>query len=455
MRHLLRNARRPSILPGVLWICLSALCIKTVAATRDFNVRDFGAAGDGQALETKAFDGAILACSNAGGGRVVVPPGRYLSGTIRMRSHVDLHLEEGATLVGTTNLEAYNSFTPGLFKPELRVSRWHRGLILAEGAVDMTFSGKGVIHGSHVFDPRGEERMRGPHGVLLGHCTNVTFRDLLMTNAGNYGLLFFFSDQVTVSNATFAGGWDGVHFRGSTERWCRDVRIVDSRFLTGDDCIAGSYWQDTVISNCVVNSSCNGIRLIGPAVNLELTHCDFFGPGLHEHRTSREQHRTNMLAAICLQPSGWEPMPGPMDNVHIADITMRNITTPFHIVTRQGNTAGSLLVERVKATGAYRAACSVESWGEPTYTNAVFRDCQFGFTGGGTANDAAIVVRQPGVDARKLPAWGLFVRGVKRLSLENVSFSLETPDARPALKTDSVGELSLFNVNFPEPVVTP
>jgi hypothetical protein len=321
---------------------------------------------------------------------------------------------------------------------------------VAEGATNIAFSGQGVINGSHVLDPRGEERMRGPHTILLGHCANVTLRDLLITNAANYGFLFFFSDQVLVSNATFAAGWDGVHFRGSPDRWCRDVRIVDSRFFTGDDCIAGSYWENTVISNCVINSSCNGLRLIGPAVGLELARCEFFGPGLHEHRTSREQRRTNMLAAVCLQPSGWEPMPGPMDRVRMADLAMRDVATPFHIVTRQGNTAGSLLVERVKASGAYRAACSVESWGEMTFTNAVFRDCQFGFTGGGTAQDAALVARQPGVDARKLPAWGFYVRGVKQLSLENIAFALEKPDARPALKTDSVGELSLFNVRFPE-----
>lgn len=432
-----------------------AFCALSVAVAEDFNVRHFGALGDGRTLDTRAFDNAIAACSSAGGGRVVAPPGRYLLGTIRMRSQVNLHLQEGATLVGTTNLEAYYGFTPGLFQPELRVSRWHRGLILAEGATNVTFSGKGVINGSHVFDPRGEERMRGPHAILLGHCAQVILRDILITNAANYGLLFFFSDHVLVTNATFAAGWDGVHFRGSPQRWCRDVRIVDSRFYTGDDCIAGSYWQDTLISNCVINSSCNGIRLIGPAVGLDLRRCDFFGPGLHDHRTSREQRRTNMLAAICLQPSGWEPMPGPMDQVHIADVTMRNISTPFHIVTRAGNTAGNLRIERVRATGAYRAACSVESWGEMTFTNVVFRDCQFGFTGGGTTNDAAMVVRQPGVDARKLPAWGFYARGVQRLALENVTFTLENADARPALKTDSVGQLSLFEVFFPKGLTQP
>ena len=81
-----------------------------------------------------------------------------------------------------------------------------------------------------------------------------------------------------------------------------------------------------------------------------ITHCEFLGPGRHEHRTSRDLHRTNMLAGICLQPSAWEPMPGPMNNIRISDLTMREVTTPFHIVTRAGNTAGSLLIERVTAT---------------------------------------------------------------------------------------------------------
>jgi hypothetical protein len=425
------------------------------APARVFNVRDQGARGDGQTLDTAAINKAIEACTAAGGGQVVFPPGRYLSGTVHLLSRVTLFLEAGATLVGTTNLDLYETFHGTNATPRLHVSRWHRGLVLAEGAEDIAIAGQGVIDGRHVFDPRGEERMRGPHAILLGHCRNFTFRDATVSNAANYGLLFFFTDQVEVTNATFAGGWDGVHFRGSLERFCNDVRITDCRFYTGDDSIAGSYWRRVVVSNCVINSSCNGIRLIGPALDSTITRCQFFGPGRHEHRTSGVQHRTNMLAGICLQPGAWEPMNGPLDNFRISDITMENVTTPFHIALRAGNTAGRIEVERVKVTGAYRTACSVEAWGGPTFSNVVFRDVSIEFTGGGKPEEARLAVRPPGVDARRLPAWGLFARGVQQLRLENVQLTCARDDGRPMFLAENVERLSLDRFRCSRPASAP
>ncbi len=420
-----------------------------------FSVRDHGASGDGQTLDTAAIDRAIEACAAAGGGQVRFPPGRYLSGTVRLRSHVTLHLEEGATLLGTTNLDLYQTFSATNALPRLRVSRWHRGLVMAENAEDIAIVGRGAIDGQHVFDPRGEERMRGPHTLLLGHCRNFRLQDVLLTNSANYALLFFFTDQVEVRNATFAGGWDGVHFRGSIERFCNDVRIVDSRFYTGDDAIAGSYWRDVTISNCVINSSCNGVRLIGPAVHSAIAHCDFFGPGLHEHRTSRAQRRTNMLAGICLQPGAWEPMEGPLDDFRISDVTMRNVAAPFHIALRQGNTAGRILIERVNATGAYRAPCSVESWGDSSFSNVVFRDATFEFTGGGAPEPRPAAVRPPGVDARPLPAWGFYARRVQRLVFDNVRLRFEKTDLRPAVICDGVEAVEFNDFSFPQPAESP
>jgi hypothetical protein len=383
------------------------------------------------------------------------PPGDYLSGTVHLRSHVALQFEAGARLLGATNLDLYQSFAATNGVPRLPVSRWHRGLILGEGIEDVAITGPGVIDGQHIFDPRGEERMRGPHGILLGHCRNFRLRDVLLTNAANYALLFLFTDQVEVRQATFAAGWDGVHFRGAPGRFCDGVRITDCRFFTGDDSIAGSYWRDVIISNCVLNSSCNGVRLIGPAIDSTITHCEFFGPGLHEHRTSRAQHRTNMLAGICLQPSGWEPMPGPLDNFRISDITMKNITTPFHISLRSGNTAGRIEIERVTATGAYRTSCSVESWGGSTFTNVVFRDVDLEFTGAGSASEAGVPVRSPGVDARRLPAWGFYARGVQQLRLENVRLACAPGEGRPVFVGESVGRLVLDHFRCTRPPEAP
>src|SRR5208337_517684 len=73
-----------------------------------FDIRDCGARGDGLTLDTEAINQAIGACAAAGGGQVLFPPGRYLSGTVHLRSHLTLFFAAGATLVGTTNLALYH-----------------------------------------------------------------------------------------------------------------------------------------------------------------------------------------------------------------------------------------------------------------------------------------------------------------------------------------------------------
>ncbi|MBN2475756.1 MAG: right-handed parallel beta-helix repeat-containing protein [Pirellulales bacterium] len=415
---------------------------------RTFDVRAHGARGDGQTLDTAAIQQAIVACGEAGGGRVLLPAGEYLSGTLRLQSGVELHLAEGARLVGTTELDAYGGFETEEGTPPLPQSRWHRGLIVGEHLHDIAFTGAGVIDGNKVFDPRGEEKMRGPHTILLGHCRGVSLRDLTLRDSANYAFFFLHSQEVRVENATFEGGWDGVHFRGSPDAWNRDVRITDCRFFTGDDSIAGHYLEDAAVENCTINSSCNGVRLIGPARRLSFSRCEFYGPGKFEHRTGG---RTNMLAALCLQPSAWDKQPGPLEDVRASDLTMRNVSCAFHVVTRPGNTARRLTFERVRATGVYRAAASVESWGEPTFDDVVFREVELQYQGGGAAADAQPPVRRPGVDARKLPAWGFYLRGVQGLTLDRVRLTTQEPDQRPVLIADGVGRLRLHSLQYTSP----
>jgi hypothetical protein len=167
-------------------------------------------------------------------------------------------------------------------------------LILGVGVENVTITGPGVIDGNKVPDPQGEEHMRGPHAVLFGDSRNVVLREVRISDAANYAVLLERTSHVEVRGIECTGGWDGMHFRGREDQPCRGVPIIDCEFFTGDDCIAGGYWQDTLIDRCVINSSCNGIRLIGPARNLIVHDCLFYGPGRHEHRTSGEKHRTNM-----------------------------------------------------------------------------------------------------------------------------------------------------------------
>jgi hypothetical protein len=405
-----------------------------------FDVRARGAAGDGLTVDTAVLQAALDAAGAAGGGQVRLPAGTYLSATLRLHSGVELHLAEGARLLGVPDKNAYHgpADDPG--------NRWLHALIVGEDLTDIAFTGPGVIDGHKVRDPRGEEKMRGPHGILLRRCTGVRLENLTLRDVGNYAFLFYACQHVSVTNTTFEGGWDGVHCRDLNGVWNTDLRITGCHFYTGDDSIAGSGMEDCVIDRCVINSSCNGVRVIGPARRWTLTNCAFFGPGRFPHVT---QNRHNMLAAINLQPSAWDSRPGPLEDVHVADCTLKDVLCAFHVVIRPGNTADRLTFERVQGslTAARWAASSVESWGEQPFGQVTFRDIDLTCPGGGDAAAAALPIKQPSVDARPLPVWGFYARGVKDLTLERVKLTALAPDARPAVRAEDVASLRLRQVS--------
>ncbi len=196
------------------------------------NVTEHGAVGDGKTLDRAALNRAIEACAGAGGGQVRVPPGRYLTGTVRLRSGITLVLDAGAVLVGTPNLDQYESYAPPESRPGDR-NHWHRALILGVGVENVTITGPGVIDGNKVPDPQGEGHMRGPHAVLFGDSRNVVLREVRISDAASYAILLERTSHVEVRGIECTGGWDGVHFRGRKDQPCRGVPIIDCEFFTG------------------------------------------------------------------------------------------------------------------------------------------------------------------------------------------------------------------------------
>lgn len=441
------STRKLATSAGLLALLTQPLALP--AATGSFNIRDHGAVGDGAVLDTTAIQRAVDAAGAAGGGQVLFPAGRYLSGTIQLRSRVTLQFDAGARLIGATNLTAYQQPQVPATLPEAKWGKWHRALLLGENVQDIAITGAGTIDGNRVFDPTGEEKMRGPHTVVLVNCRGVTVRDVTFVDSANYAILFFLTDDVDIHNVTFIGGWDGIHWRGAPDRWCRNVRVTGCRFFTGDDAIAGRYWENTLISDCLINSSCNGIRLIGPARRLTIANNLFRGPGERPHLTSRERQRTNMLSGIILQPGAWDKTEGPLDDVLLASNTMQNVASAVTLWTKPGNPVGRVTIQGLNATGVYRAALSVESWADEPIREVIFRDVTVEFAGGGTAADARREVKGPGVDARPLPGWGVYARNVTALTLEDVRLALATDDLRPVVFADSVGTLRLENFRFP------
>jgi polygalacturonase len=228
------------------------------AHAADCNLRDFGAIGDGTTVETTALQKAIDACRDQGGGRVVVPRGVFVSGALRLHSHIELHLEAGAVLKGSPNL------------PDYRLGDQVVGLLYSESAEDVSITGRGRIDGNgdafmdltaaKKIDVAGsrytrqKERFRevreglgdGPvvplprpyQMIIFSACRNVTIEDVLITNAPFWTVHFADCDSVRVSgirlfNNIMVPNGDGLDFTSSS-----NIVVSDCDIRVGDDAIA-------------------------------------------------------------------------------------------------------------------------------------------------------------------------------------------------------------------------
>ena len=131
------------IVTGVALLSIAASTAALEAQTPSlFNIRQFGAAGNGTSSDTAAINKAIETCADAGGGTVYVPAGTYLTGTVELKSDVTLQVASGATLLGSTNLADYRSAVPG--------EEWYDALVLAKDVHDVAIVGDGTIDGSNL-----------------------------------------------------------------------------------------------------------------------------------------------------------------------------------------------------------------------------------------------------------------------------------------------------------------
>ncbi len=268
--------------------------VKTVC-----NVQDFGAVGDGHALDTAAINDAIKACSGERGGTVEVPAGTYLTGTIRLSDHITLRLDSGSVLLGSPNLSDY---------PAIDSSSEGRNtsLIVAENVKDVAIVGDGTIDGNSpafietgtvqfdpYFDPsrtyggnllrqRMEDAREGPVKmkarpgvlVLMLHADGVTLRDFHVRDAPNWGIKVMCSSHIIVSgldvrNSLLVPNSDAMDVSDSS-----DAVISDSMFESGDDAlvvggVCADGWcrdqptENVTVSNVILQSRSAAIR-IGP-----------------------------------------------------------------------------------------------------------------------------------------------------------------------------------------------
>ena len=251
-------------------------------------------------LQTAYIQKALDRCRDAGGGEVVLSAGQWHIGSVRMYSNTTLYLSAGCRLTASEHWQDYEDFhvpsTLGYLKSPFVVKEWNLpphyivAPIVAFDAENVVVIGEpgSVIDGSDCFDPAGEEKFRGPMGMVFSKCRGVTLKGYTYQNAANWAHQLDSCSGVRMENVTVLAGHDGINIHH-----CVGVTIENCDFRTGDDCVAGYNVENVVIRNCGFNTSCNSFRFGGR--NLLVENCRFWGPGEYPHRVSG---RHNTIYAI-------------------------------------------------------------------------------------------------------------------------------------------------------------
>jgi polygalacturonase len=419
-----------------------------------FSMRDFGAVGDGIANDSAAIQRAIDACAASGGGRVVLHHGTFLSGTLHLRSHVELHLTSTAVLLGSRHLADY------YLDPYAPYRIIGRSLIYAEGCEQIAITGQGTIDGQGLAFGRTENSER-PTLIRWRDCTDARIESVLLKDGAAFTVHPIHCRQLRFEglriDSVVMPNSDGLDIDG-----CQDVFVSNCNIHSGDDSIAlkaiepGAPCRDVVITNCILSSLCAAIR-IGPDAleNIErvtVSNCvirDTRLNGIKIQESFGAQMRDlafsnivmdNVVGPISLRLAGWAMGAGNVwavfDDSHWEQGSMRNIL--FDNI--RGRAAQSEQKLGISITGAGRA--------KPQ--QITFSNIDLSFPGGGTVEDGA---RRDVPDLARdypecyifgvLPAYGLYVHHAEGLTLHNVRFQLEGEDLRPAIVCDDVQELEL------------
>ena len=430
-----------------------------------FNVKDYGATGNGKTLETKAINNAIDACAKSGGGTVYFPAGVYLSGSIHLKSNIALYFDAGSVLKGApNNINAYDPPEPLGFKAyqDFGHSHWHNALIWGEKIHDIAIMGPGIIDGGGMsrHDPKPGG---GDKAIALKLCKNILIKDVTIRHAGHFGILPTGCDNMIIENLKIDTNRDGINLD-----CCRNVRVSNCSVNSPKDdgiVLKSSYalgfnraTQDVTITNCLVSGYREGTLLDGTFQGGGGTGRIKFGT--ESNGGFKDITISNCVFDHCRGLALEEVDGGTLENVTISNITMRDVSNS-PIFVRLGNRARgpkgttvskvrNINISNVSIMGV-NPKFSVLIVGIPGYSieNVRLNNIHIIYDGGGTKEDVKIVPPEnekayPSTHRfGRMPAYGFFCRHVKRLELHNVTVEFEKEDLRPSMVCNDVDNLEL------------
>lgn len=455
-----------------------------------FNIRDFGAKGDGIAIDTAAINRAIDAAASGGGGSVVFPAGTYLSYSIHLKSQVTLFLENGSVILGADTPHEGGANAYDLAEPNERWdkyqdyghSHFHNSLLWGEGLHDIGITGPGLIWGKGLSRGEGPGPVAEKPGVAnkaiaLKNCHNALLRDFSILHGGHFGILATGVDNLTIDNLMIDTQRDGMDID-----CCRNVRI--------SNCSVNSPWDDAIclkssmalgyarstemvtITNCYVTGIYEEGSLIDGSYKRFLDSADVDRNGRIKLGTESNGGYKNIAISNCVFDGCFGFALMSVDGAIIEDVTVTNLAmrgiigAPIFIRLGsrlrgpEGTQVGAIRrvsISNIVSSETDGRACSLIT-GVPGHAiediqihNIVVRH-----PGGGMEHDAAI--QPPEKEAEypeptmfgTTPAHGFFIRHVKGIEITQLKLQTSAVDRRPAFVLNDVEDADFAQLKLPK-----
>lgn len=452
-----------------------------------YDVRSFGARGDGTSVDTPAINKAIDTAAAAGGGTVLFPAGHYLCYTIHLKNNIALYLDQGATIVaGDTGPQAqYDPAEPNQWDhyQDFGHSHWHNSLIVGEEIHDFSILGPGLIWGKGLSrgtrgGPRAEDPGVGNKSISLKNCHNVNLRDFSILHGGHFGILATGVDNFTIDNLKIDTNRDGIDVD-----CCSNVRI--------SNCSVNSPWDDAIcpkssfalgyaratenvtITNCFVSGSyMEGTLLDGTRKP--------FPPGERVPRNGRIKFgtesnggfkRITVSNCVCDGCHGiaLEAVDGALlEDVTIDNISMRDINDgPIFLRLGdrmrgpEGVPVGALrrvIISNIVCSNATSGISSIiTGLAGHLIEDVKLSNIIIEHRGGGTPEQAKREVPEEERDHYPepgrfgdTPSNAFFIRHVKGIEMNDIKILVQQPDARPAFVLDDTHGADFFRIKSPK-----
>jgi len=250
-----------------------------------YRIKDFGAVADGRTISTKQIQKAIDTCHKEGGGTVICGNGCFRTGTLTLRSNVELHVTAGCRILGSENLKDYEDLEASGFYGENAPEKSVNCLIKAVDAENVAVTGTGEINGcGEAFYERERASSAGkfekpptprPRLVMFYRCRNVLFQETCYVDSACWTFWLMQCENVNVHRVNIRGDRRFRNVDSIDIDACRNVTVSDCIMNTEDDCIilrsiqsmydAPAVCENVTVNNCVLETACQGVRVGCPA----------------------------------------------------------------------------------------------------------------------------------------------------------------------------------------------